>query len=222
MIELWATLLPILLADVINPVLFAFMVYAVGTQRPLINSSAALLGHTASYLLFGITLAFAFEAISQRIANPKPMDYGIGLVIGFLLLWVAWKSRGGTGDKSKSAGTTGLTPFKAFGIGAVINLVGLPFALPYFAALDQLLKADLSVTSSITVIVIYNIGYALPFLIVPALAYTLGERSRPVLATINDKVDRASAILMPLMLGIVGVILVVDAAMYFLSGKGLY
>ena len=222
MIELWATLLPILLADVINPVLFAFMVYAVGTQRPLINSSAALLGHTASYLLFGITLAFAFEAISQRIANPKPMDYGIGLVIGVLLLWVAWKSRGGTGDKSKSAGTTGLTPLKAFGIGAVINLVGLPFALPYFAALDQLLKADLSVTSSITVIVIYNIGYALPFLIVPALAYTLGERSRPVLATINDKVDRASAILMPLMLGIVGIILVVDAAMYFMSGEGLY
>ena len=222
MIELWATLLPILLADIVNPVLFAFMVYAVGSGRPLANSSAALLGHTASYLLFGIALAFAFEAISQRIANPKPMDYGIGLVIGVLLLWMAWKSRNTGGGDNKATDTTGLTPLKAFGIGAVINLVGLPFALPYFAALDQLLKADLSVANSITVIVIYNIGYALPFLVVPALAFALGERSRPLLAAINDKVDRASAVLMPLMLGIVGIILVVDAVMYFSTGEGLY
>jgi len=35
MAELWASLLPILLADVLNPVLFAFMVYAAGTQQPL-------------------------------------------------------------------------------------------------------------------------------------------------------------------------------------------
>ena len=64
MLDLWAILLPILLADIVNPVLFAFMVYAVGSDRPLLNSIAALLGHTAAYLSFGIGLAFAFEAIS--------------------------------------------------------------------------------------------------------------------------------------------------------------
>jgi len=39
----------------------------------------------------------------------------------------------------------GLTPVKAFGLGAVINFVGIPFALPYFAALNQILKADLTI-----------------------------------------------------------------------------
>jgi hypothetical protein len=43
MLDLWAVLIPILLADIVNPVLFAFMVYAVGTDRPLGNSIAALL-----------------------------------------------------------------------------------------------------------------------------------------------------------------------------------
>lgn len=60
MLDLWAVLIPILLADVVNPVLFAFMVYmvyAVGTDRPLSNSISALLGHTAAYLSFGIVLA---------------------------------------------------------------------------------------------------------------------------------------------------------------------
>ncbi len=222
MLDLWTVLLPILLADVINPVLFAFMVYAVGSDRPLINSSAALLGHTVSYLVFGIALAFAFETIAARLANPEPMDFGLGLLVGVLLLWVAWRSRGGGKQDKKESQAERLTPLKAFGIGAVINIIGLPFALPYFAALDQILKANLTVADSVMVIGGYNLGYALPFLVIPVLAYLLGERSRPILARINEKVDRVSAILMPFMLAAVGVALVVDAVLYFARGKGLF
>ena len=49
----------ILLADSLNPVLFAFMVYVVGTDRPVTNPLAALTGHTVAYLAFGILLALA-------------------------------------------------------------------------------------------------------------------------------------------------------------------
>ena len=222
MTDLWAVLLPILLADVLNPVLFAFMVYAVGTDRPVINPLAALTGHTIAYLTFGILLALAFETISKRLDNPEPMDFGIGLVIGVLLLWAAWRSRGSQGEEKQEPRPGRLTPARAFGIGAVINIIGLPFALPYFAALDQILKADLSAAGATLVIVGYNLGYALPFLVIPVLAIALGERSRPVLARINQKVDRASAILMPLMLGLVGIALVADAVAYFATGKGLF
>ena len=68
----------------------------------------------------------------------------------------------------------------------------------------------------------YNVGYSLPFLVVPALALVLGEASRPLLARINEKVDRASGVLMPLMLGLVGLALVADAIRYFAIGKGLF
>lgn len=222
MFELWTVLLPILLADIVNPVLFAFMVYAVGTDRPLFNSSFALLGHTVSYLVFGIALAFAFEAIAARLANPKPLDYGLGLFVGLLLLWAAWQiQRRDARDKDEKQ-VKQLTPLKAFGIGAVINLIGLPFALPYFAALDQILKADLTVADSMLVIGGYNLGYALPFLIVPALVYLMGESSRPLLVRINEKVDRLSTYLMPVMLVGVGAAMVVDAILYFAYGEGLF
>jgi len=222
MLDLWAVLVPILLADIVNPVLFAFMVYAVGTDRPLGNSIAALLGHTAAYLGFGIALAFAFDAITNWLANPKPIDYGIGLLIGVLLLWVAWRIRGGDKQEKQETQVERLGPLKSFGIGAIINIIGLPFALPYFAALDQILKADLTVTDSVMVITGYNLGYALPFLVVPVLAVALGDRSRPVLARINEKVDRISAYLMPLMLTLVGIALVLDAIRFFAVGKGLF
>lgn len=222
MLELWVILTPILLADVVNPVLFAFMVYAVGTDRPLSNSISALLGHTAAYLSFGIILALFFNIIKTGLANPKPVDYIISLIVGILLLWVAWRSRSKTADKKDKPQVEELTPLKSFTIGAIINIIGLPFALPYFAAVDQILKAELTVTSSVIVLVGYNLLYALPFLVVPVLVMMMGENSRPVLARINEKVDRVSTYLMPLMLGFVGMALVLDALLYFTNGKGLF
>jgi cytochrome c biogenesis protein CcdA len=182
MLDVWAVLVPILLADLVSPVLFAFMVYAAGTDRPLSNPSAVLLGHTVAYLGFGIVLAFAFDTITGRLANPKPVDFGLGLLVGVLLLWVAWRSRSASKPEQSEPKVENLTPLKAFGIGAVINIFGLPFALAYCAAIDQILKADLTVTDSVIVLAGYNLGYALPFLMVPALALALGDRSRPVLA----------------------------------------
>jgi len=222
MLELWTVLLPILLTDVVNPVLFAFMVYAVGTERPVGNSVAALLGHTASYLSFGIGLAFAFEAITERLANPQPLDFGLGLVVGVLLLWVAWRVARAKPQEETAPQVERLTLFKAFGMGAIINIVGIPFALPYFAAIDQILKANLSIADSVMMLAGYNLIYALPFLIVPGLALALGEASQPVLARINDKLDRISAWLMPILLALVGLFLIADAVLYFSRGEGLF
>jgi cytochrome c biogenesis protein CcdA len=210
------------LADVVNPVLFAFMVYAAGTERPLANSTAVLLGHTASYLIFGIALGFAFEAIAERLANPRSIDFSVGLVIGLLLLWAAWRSSRADKTEKSETRVERLTPLKAFGLGAIINLIGLPFALPYFAALDQILKADLSVTGSVLAVTGYNLAYAAPFLVVPALTLLLGDKSRPLLARINERVDRVSAFLMPLMLFLVGAAMVADAVRYFAVGEGLF
>ncbi len=92
MIEIWAVLLPILIADVINPVLFASMVYAAGTKHPVTNSSAIPLGHTLAYFSMGLILALGFERIPNPLANPRFIDFFIELLIGVLLLWVAFRS----------------------------------------------------------------------------------------------------------------------------------
>jgi hypothetical protein len=98
-------------------VLFAFMAYAVGSDRSIGDSIAVLLGHTVAYLVFGIALAFAFETISRRLSNPEPLDFGIALLVGVLLFWVAWRSRGGNGQEKSGPSVERLTPPKAFGKG---------------------------------------------------------------------------------------------------------
>ena len=73
MYEIWLSLGPILLADVVNPVLFAFMVYAVSTQRPIINSTAILLGHTLAY--FSAGLASSAGSTENHCTSGKPTSY---------------------------------------------------------------------------------------------------------------------------------------------------
>lgn len=209
-------LAPFLIADIVNPVLFAFMVYAVGTGRPLANSGAMLLGHTLAYFSVGLVLASGFE----RLAEPRTVDFVIELIIGVLLLWVALRYRRKTSERVEVGGR--LTPLKAFGLGAVINFVGAPFALPYFAALDQILKADLSTLAALVVLLGYNFLYALPFMMVPVLAAVRGEQSRRYLLALSQRLDRLSAYLTPVLFTLVGLALIGDAGSFFLRGKALF
>jgi len=50
----------------------------------------------------------------------------------------------------------------------------------------------------------------------------MSERSRPVSARINEKVDRVSAILVTIILTIVDIALVVDATSCLATGDGLF
>ncbi|MCA9016467.1 MAG: GAP family protein [Planctomycetaceae bacterium] len=221
MFELWMTLIPVLMADVINPVLFAFLVYAAGTNRPVVNSCGVLLGHTLAYYVAGVVIALGIESISNRLSNPQQIDYIIGLVIGLILLvvgYLSWKT-----EKTEQAeASRTLTPMSALGLGAVVNFMGLPFALPYFAALDQILKADLTPMTSLAVLAGYNVLYALPFALVPILTATSGEKSQIILRKINDWLVRISQFLMPILLVLVGLALIVDSMIYFVTGYEMF
>lgn len=219
--ELWTYLVPILLTDLVNPVLFAFLVYAAGTNRPVLLSSSMLLGHTAAYFGAGIVLATFFESIAAYLSEPHTIDFVIELLLGMILLWLALKTRQDTGKRPDES-TRQFTVASAFGFGAVINFIGIPFAVPYFAAIDQVLIADFSATEAVLTLAAYNLLYALPFAVVPLLSALMGERAKPVLARINAFLDRVSAVLLPLMLGLIGVALFLDGLWYFIKGTPLF
>ncbi|RKX36404.1 MAG: hypothetical protein DRP71_00465 [Verrucomicrobia bacterium] len=221
MADPWTVLIPIVIADVINPVLFAFMVYAAGSNRPISNTLIVLLGHTTAYLSAGILLALGMERITGYLSKPHSIDFVIGLVIGLLLIWVAYLSSRRKPDTDNGPGEQ-LTPLKAFGFGAIINFIGIPFALPYFAAIDQILRENLSVFDSLLILLGYNLLYALPFLMVPVICMLMGQQSQPLLARINNWLDRVGGVLMPFILGLVGLALVADSVTYFSTGRGLW
>jgi cytochrome c biogenesis protein CcdA len=219
--ELWTVLTPILLADIVNPVLFAFLVYAAGTNKPVSTSTALLLGHTAAYFTAGVAIAIGLEQFENRLANPKPVDFAFEFFIGVLLLWIGARSRNSSEQHTESA-TKNLTFVSAIFLGAMVNFVGIPFAIPYFAALSQILKADITATQAWATLVAYNLAYALPFASVPIMRALVGEKSRPFLEKINGYLNKASSVLMPFLLIVLGVALVTDAVYYYVKGVALF
>ena len=221
MISLLPALIPILLVDIANPVLFAMLVFAAGSKRPVVNSLSLLLGHTVAYFAAGIGVSFALDRIMTRLQNPYAIDFAISGIIGLGLLWMVFRMRqdgAATADEPEGE----MTAIGCFGFGAVLNFVGVPFALPYFAAIDQILKANLGLAESLTVLVAYNLAYALPFLVVPVAVAIAGERAKPLLERINRGLTRFSEFLMPWMMGLIGAALVADAISYFWRGEGLW
>ena len=221
MIELLPKLIPLLVVDILNPVLFALLVVAVSTSRPIANSIAFLAGHTVSYFVSGVIIALGLNQITDRLDNPHPVDFVIELLIGLLCLWAALASRNGKASEDRNPERE-LTPVYCFGYGAVVNFIGVPFALPYFAAVDQLLKANLSVESSLLVLAFYNIAYALPFLLVPILVALIGDSSRPILEKINNVLISLVDRFMPVLLLLLGLALTADALTYLTSGETLW
>jgi threonine/homoserine/homoserine lactone efflux protein len=220
MFELIAKIVPILLVDFLNPVLFAMLVAAAGTSRPVANSSAMLAGHTLSYFVAGVGVALGFEQVAERLANPHDIDYGLSAALGIALLWMALRvKKDGAPAASEPEGA--LTPAGCFMFGAAVNFVGIPFAIPYFAVVDQILSANLSVAGSLTVLAVYNIAYAVPFIVVPVAVAISGEQAKPFLEKISGFLGKLSDIAMPWLFGLLGLVLVADSAAYLFSGEGL-
>ena len=221
MIELLAVLFPILLVDVLNPTLFAVLVFAAGSSRPIANSVAMLLGHTLAYFAAGVLISYGLDAIANRLANPQQIDFAVGAVVGALLVWSFWSMRRNEQGEVDEP-TWELTPAKCLGFGVIVNFIGIPFALPYFAAVQTIASSDLSLMGALLVLVIYNLGYASVFAVVPLLAAIMGERGKPVLERINELLLKASDAVLPWLILVLGLYLLLDAGLYFAAGEPVF
>lgn len=220
MIELLAVIIPILLVDVLNPVLFAVLIFTAGSSRSVANSSALLLGHTVAYFCVGLLASVAMEKLTQRLANPQPVDFVIESILGVGCLYAALASRGGKASEERNPEGV-LSPLKCFTYGAVVNFIGAPFALPYFAMIDQLLQADFSLGGSLLVLLGYNLAYALPFTLVPALIAVKGDAAKPILEKINGWLIAGADLLMPWLMLALGLFLLTDSLVYLITGEPL-
>ena len=107
-------------------------------------------------------------------------------------------------------------------VGAAVNFIGVPFALPYFAAIDQLLKANLSTEASLGVLLAYNLAYVLPFALVPVSVALVGDRSQALLQKINSVMVSLADRLMPAILFLLGLALSADALAFLWRGEALW
>lgn len=227
MLELLLLLLPIVITDALNPVLAAAVIFALGTPGPYRAAAAVLAGWLTVNLVAGAALVLGLGLVTGA-AGAQPIELALQVPVAFGLVWFAYLAarsgedpRGARRASRPTRSMHTLGPLAGILLGAMIDVVELPFALPYFAAVIQILKADLGVGEALVVLAIYNLAYLLPFAALVVLRFVYRGRSVALFERVNAGMEKAGALVLPLLLFVLGAVLLVDAVLFFFAGMPL-
>ncbi len=90
-------------------------------------------------------------------------------------------------------------------------------ALPYFAAMAQILKADLETASMIWILIYYNVIFALPLLGFIVLRIIMGDKATVLLGKITDFFSHWGKQLIVYSLYLLGPLLIADGIGWFID-----
>jgi cytochrome c biogenesis protein CcdA len=96
----------------------------------------------------------------------------------------------------------------AFALGATISAVELPSAFPYFAAIAAIVDSDAGIVKQMVYLLIFNVVFVLPLLLIAAAPTIAGERAEPMLERLREWFEDHWPVLAAVILGTAGVLLV--------------
>ena len=229
MLELLTVLTPIALIDStsVTPLGLVPLATILAGRRPFGTAFAFLAGLFISYLIMALLLLFGLSAVlmrlnawlSHRWNNPEPADFGLQILVGLVML--IFGLRIAEKRKSKSSGReiqSGVFPASAFGFGFILNVVGFPGALPYFAAADRIAQANPPTSDAVVAVIYYVMIFVLPLTAIVLLRALLGQRMDGVVQAIQGFFDSWGKRLIMVLFVLLGCILIVDGIAYFMGG----
>ena len=108
-----------------------------------------------------------------------------------------------------------VTPWQAFTFSAGLILIGLPGALPYFAAVDQMLRFDLSPPASLAAIAFYCLVFSAPLVVLAVVFRMLRGDLETVVGRIEDFIGRWGRRIVMILLLALGALMVLDGVGWF-------
>src|SRR3954452_10571223 len=174
-------IVPILLfglADSLNPATIAVAIVLATGRRPVPRLLLYTLGTGITYFLGGLLLALGPAGLLHSLLHRKPTTAGhvVEIVIGAIgiaaAVWL-WTRKPGSVEKRVP---TDVSPPRALLIGGGITLVDLPTALMYFAAIALIARAGIPATAEVGLLVVFNVAYVAPLVVVTVLAGVLGPK----------------------------------------------
>ncbi len=227
MLQLLSTQIVIALLDStsIIPLTIVILIVLLTGPAPVVRSAALLFGIFTSYFAVGAAVLLGLRSIFDQVQaytvrlwqNPYTEELVLQIILGLVLCLVALrmgrKKKGGPAKQTKS----GMTAWQAFVTGWGLVLVGLPGAVPYFAAIDILLRAQLNLAGNAAALLVYNLAFIAPLALLLLLRLLLGDRGTAVLERVRQVFETWGQRIIIALLCALGVLLVVDGIGWFLG-----
>jgi cytochrome c biogenesis protein CcdA len=216
-----ASLIGIALFDSLNPSLFVAQFYLFTMPQPTPRIVSYIFGILAANYGGGVLLLTGFGTLLSGLLAQIPPVWSAGLQLGgglALLVFGLWykaapQSEPEMTHKPRSAGL-----LAAFAFGVFVMGQELTTALPYFVAIERIADAQLSVLNNLLALGLYNLIFALPLFAFLGLFVRFRQRFTAQL----DRISAWMRVWMPRIVKyaalIVGVLLIVSGAGFFLSG----
>ncbi len=227
----WGIASATLILDLFSPGVFAAVLFACSTLRPMLVSACLLLAFTLTNVTLGMLVLFGLDwlidivrnEIERTIVNPTQADFVLSFFLGLVMLFMAVRARGK--ERPKTAKTSALlpeTPAKAVLTGILLCLMSAPLAVPYLAMVTQLSSyAGDDNELAIVVLLGYNALWSLPFLMIPVVFRLYGDKAARMIANVRTRIGLVFSKGYPWLLAGLGSLLVVDAVLYFVTGSGI-
>ncbi len=229
MLQLLAILTPIALIDSssVTPLSLVPLASMLAGQRPYRTAFAFLGGLFVSYWGMGLAFVFGLSAVfmrlnawlSHRWHNPEPADFMLEVLLGLVLLFfglrIALKRQAKTRERKVPEE---ISASSAFGFGVMINVVGFPGALPFFAAADQILRGDPPPLMIVLAVTYYAALFTLPLTAIVLIRALAGARGDALMAAVQTFFDKWGRRFLMIALLLLGAVMVVDGVTY-LMGK---
>ena len=155
----------------------------------------------------GRSLLARFAHPSAHTQHVIELSVGIALLLAAALLWAFRdRVRRQLGREPTNGGRSSLV------LGAGIMAIELPTAFPYFAAILATLGAVNGAIRQAVFIVLYNIVFVAPLLVLTGLVALTGDRYRDRIARISEVARTRGPDSLPLGVAIIGCVLVLIGA----------
>jgi cytochrome c biogenesis protein CcdA len=206
------------LADSLNPSTVAPALYLATARRGERRLAAFALGVFTAYLAGGLVLTLGpgrllTSAVPRPGADAKHwIEVGLG-VLALLIAWALWRARDRVARSFRRAESR--LDRSSFAVGAAIMAVELPTAFPYFAVIAAVVEADASIATEVALLVLFNVAFVAPLIVIAAVRSVLGERGQTTLERVRHGLGRRAGLVVPVL------VLVVAVALLLVGGLGL-
>jgi cytochrome c biogenesis protein CcdA len=194
MLRLLGLVLSIALADSLNPSTIAPGLYLAIGEKPRSGLIQFTLGVLAVNFLGGAIIALGpGQAVLALVPKPGHTARYIGETVAGVVMLIAavvlWVRRKGLAQRHglpepRSEGKSALL------LGATIAVVELPTAFPYFAAIAAIVASGLHPVRQLILIVIYNIAFVLPLILMIATLTIAPTRAESILTGARQFLER--------------------------------
>ncbi len=196
-----------------------------GGRKPVIGALSFIAGIFLVYTLSGVLLLLGFDLVFEIIGpsisrwwnQPNIVELGLQIVVGTLLVVYGLRQYRLPEISASSDSAKPVSPVGAFTLGASLTVIGIPGAVPYFGAIERILRADLSFMASMGALIFYNFVFVLPFFVLFLLRILMPNQSKSIFGSISLLINRWSK---PAIVGgfiILGIVLIADSIGWFLG-----